>query len=165
MDYVGSGSEIEVKADATAVRPSMNRNYWRGSQLRLNPALDPLRPVATTLDCTFPIFHGRVTGALLYRTDQEKKSRAAYGEERSCRSSPIIRRVSLSFCGGSWSRGALLPGKRDSGSKCHERLSVVERIHVKLGLSSDISRERGGEERGAPRQFNDLTNSDGLFHY
>lgn len=104
MDYVGSRSEIEVKADATVVRPSMNRNYWRGSQLRLNPVLDPLRPMATALDCTFPIFHGRVTGRdgtrLLYRMDKEKKSRVAERElaarnVRERATSPIIRRVSL----------------------------------------------------------------------
>lgn len=71
-----------------------------------------------------------------------------YGEQ------PIIR-VSLRE-GGS----RALPGERDrdSGSKCHERLTVAERVRVKLGFSF----ARCIAEH---RQFNDLANSDGLFHY
>lgn len=53
----------------------------------------------------------------------------------------------------------VLPGKRarprDSGSKCHERLSVVERVRVKLGFSSarvyreGVEGEREGKHRAS----------------
>lgn len=49
--------------------------------------------------------------------------------------------------------------RRDLRSKRHERLTVVERVRVKLGFSF------AQMYHGAHRQFNDLANSDELFHY
>jgi len=43
----------EIRIENRDKNWTANRNYWRGSQRRLNPTLDPSRSVATTFNCTF----------------------------------------------------------------------------------------------------------------